>query len=299
MTSNAQAILRSWSFPIGVNVSLFLAAVIYTRGWLRLRAVFPNLIPAWRLAAFFAGILAVWIAVGSPVEAFDELSLTVHMVQHLLLMSVAPPLILLGAPALPLLRGLPESMARGVASPILRSAVVKWFGCFVTHPALCWFAATLALIGWHLPAVFELALRWDWLHEIEHACFFATGLLFWWPVVQPWPSTARWPRWFIPVYLFCATFPCDILSGFLAFCDRVVYSSYLTAPRLFNMSPLQDQECAAALMWSCVTVILLVPAVIVTLENLSPGKRHQRGESWVAFHKIAGQPLDASKLGVS
>ena len=299
MTSEAQVILRSWSFPVGVNGSLFLAALVYTRGWLRLRAVFPDLISARRLAAFFAGILSIWIAIGSPVEAFDDVSLIVHMVQHLLLMTIAPPLILLGAPALPLLRGLPQSIARGVVSPILRWGVVKRFGRFVTHPAICWFAATFALIGWHVPAVFELALRWDWLHEIEHACFFGTGLLFWWPVVQPWPSIARWPRWFIPVYLFSATFPCDILSAFLVFCDRVVYSSYLSAPRLFNMSPLLDQQCAAALMWTCVTMILLVPAVIVTLEILSPGKTHQPGESWVAFHRIAGQPLDASKLGVS
>ena len=119
--------------------------------------------------------------------------------------------------------------------------------------------------------MFELALRWDWLHELEHASFFATGLLFWWPVVQPWPSTPRWPRWSIPLYLFCATLPCDVLSGFLVFCDRVVYSSYLSAPRLFGISPLQDQECAAALMWVWVTIIFLVPAVVVTIaDSLAP-----------------------------
>src|ERR1700722_1650242 len=110
MTSDAQAILESWSAPIGVSVSLCLAALVYTAGWLRIRIVFPNLIPAWRLAAFLAGILSLWIAVGSPLEAFDDVSLSVHMVQHLLLMAIAPPLILLGAPALPLLRGLPRWM---------------------------------------------------------------------------------------------------------------------------------------------------------------------------------------------
>ena len=90
--------------------------------------VFPKLISAWRLAAFLCRNLSVWIAIGSPVEAFDDVSLTVHMVQHLLLMSVAPPLILLGAPALPLLRGLPQPIARGVAGPFLRWGPVKWLG---------------------------------------------------------------------------------------------------------------------------------------------------------------------------
>ena len=143
-----------------------------------------------------------------------------------------------------------------------------------------------------------LALRWDWLHELEHACFFGTGLLFWWPVVQPWPGTARWPRWSIPLYLFCATLPCDVLSAFLAFCDRVVYSSYLSAPRALSISPLQDQEFAAALMWVSVTLIFIVPAVVVTIEILSPRTVYLPGESWGGLQRIPGQPLDASKLEV-
>ena len=299
MTSDTQAVLQSWPLPLGVNLTLCLTSLVYLRGWFRLHAAFPNLISAWRLAAFLAGIVSVWIAIGSPVEAFDDVSLTVHMMQHLLLMAIAPPLILLGAPLLPLLRGLPQSLARGVMGPILRWRLVKYFGRLLTNPAICWLAATFALIGWHVPAVFDLALRWDWLHELEHACFLGTGLLFWWPVVQPWPSTARGPRWSIPLYLFCATLPCDVLSAFLAFCDRVVYSSYLSSPRAFSISPLQDQECAAALMWVCVTVIFLIPAVIVTLQILSPQRADLPEETWAGLQGIPGHPLAASKLEVS
>ena len=108
MTPDAQAIFESWSAPVGVNVALCLAALVYSIGWVRLHVAFRNLISAWRLAAFLAGIVSLWIAIGSPVEAFDDVSLTVHMVQHLLLMAIAPPLILLGAPTLPLLQGLPQ-----------------------------------------------------------------------------------------------------------------------------------------------------------------------------------------------
>jgi putative membrane protein len=296
MTPNAQAILESWSAPLGVNLALCLAALVYARGWFRLHALFPNLISVWRLAAFSAGLVSVWIATASPLNVFDDVSLSVHMLQHLLLMAIAPPLVLLGAPALPLLQGLPQSIARGVLGPFLRRSWVKSVGHFVANPAICWLAATLALIGWHVPAVFELALRRNWLHELEHACFFGTGLLFWWPVVQPWPSTARWPRWSIPLYLFCATLPCDALSAFLAFCDRVVYSSYLSAPRPFNILPLQDQECAAALMWVCVTIIFLVPAVLVTMQSLSPRRSNSEIDTPAGLHRISGQPLDPSKL---
>src|SRR6201997_5732671 len=105
MTSDAQAILQSWSAPFGVNLALAFTIIIYARGWLRLHATFPELFSAWRLAAFLTGIISIWIAIGSPLAAFDDASLTVHMVQHLLLSAVAPPLILLGAPEVPLLRG--------------------------------------------------------------------------------------------------------------------------------------------------------------------------------------------------
>jgi cytochrome c oxidase assembly factor CtaG len=214
-------------------------------------------------------------------------------------MTIAPALILLGAPALPLLQGLPQSIARSVAGPVVRSGFVKSIGHFLTNPAICWLAAALALMAWHIPAVFGLALHWDWLHEIEHASFLGIGLLFWWPVIQPWPSNPRWPRWSIPLYLFCATLPCDALSAFLVFCDRVVYSSYLSAPRVFKISPLQDQEFAAALMWTCVTIIFLVPAAGITIGILSPRGTHSPDTAGSKFRKIAGQPLDISKLEIS
>ena len=275
MTVGAQNLLQTWSAPIGVNVSLCVASLIYIRGWVHLRKVSSNLLSAWRLAAFLAGIVAIWIAIASPFAALDDVSLSVHMIQHLLLMNIAAPLILLGAPVLPLLHGLPMLLARRAIGPIFRWSPIRSLGHFVTNPAIAWFSATLALIVWHIPGVFDLALRSDSLHKFEHATFFAAGLIFWWPVVQPWPSTIRWPRWSIPLYLFAATIPCDILSGFLAFCDRVVYSSYLSSPHLLGMSALQDQQCAAALMWVSVTIIYLLPAVVVTISILSPQGREE------------------------
>ena len=213
----------------------------------------------YRFASFLLGTLCVWIAI-SPVESLVHLSLTFHMVQHLLLMAIAPPLILFGEPIL--------LFYRPVMS-FLRWNVVKRMCHLLTHPAFCWLCASFALIIWHIPIIFEHAMRWHWLHLLERGSFFGAGLLFWWPVLQPWPSIARWPRGVIPLYLFGATLPCDALSAFLVFCDRVVYSS-LHTPRALNLSPIQDQDFAAALMWVTETIILMVPAVVVTLKLLAP-----------------------------
>jgi cytochrome c oxidase assembly factor CtaG len=238
-------------------------------------------------------MFSLWIAVGSPLTAFDDDLLTIHMVQHVLLMAVAPPLILLGAPALPFLHGFPRCFVRGALGPILRWSPIEWLGRTFTRPAFCWLSAMLALIAWHVPALFELGLRSEAWHEVEHACFFATGLFFWWPVIQPWPSVAKWPRWSIPLYLFLATLPCDALSAFLAFCDRVAYRSYLTVPRLLNVSPLQDQECAGALMWVCATFIYLIPAVVVTVQILTPPRIYPAAQAQATLQTIPALPASA------
>jgi putative membrane protein len=116
-------------------------------------------------------------------------------------------------------------------------------------------------------------MRSEGWHAFEYTSFFAAGILFWLPVIDPWPSFARLPRWVVPMYLFLATLPCDALSAFLTFCGRVVYPHYLSAHRLFDISPLGDQECAGALMWVWVTFAYLAPAVVVTIQMLSPHRR--------------------------
>ena len=273
MHSGAHANFQSWSFPVPLTSVLVLVAFAYSLGWFNLRKT-PNSISLGQLGAFMSGLLSLWIALGSPLSAFDHYLLSIHMIEHVLLMTVAPPLILLGAPVLAFRHGFPQPCVRWVLMLFLRWRSVQKLGHILSHPALCWLTAMMALVAWHVPALFALALRSHAWHEIEYACFFVTGLLFWWPVIQPWPSVARWPRWSIPLYLFLATLPCDALSAFLAFCDRVVYSSYLTAPRVFNISPLQDQQCAGALMWTCATFIYLIPAVVVTIQILSPVGAH-------------------------
>jgi len=270
--------LDTWSLPIPVTIVLIVVALVYLRGWYQLRNSLPNVLPAWRLGAFMVGLFSLWAAVGSPLAVLDHQLLTLHMVQHLLLMTVAAPLILMGAPVITLLYAPPQRFVPIVLRPLPRCAPVHWVGRIMTHPVFCWLASTAAVIGWHIPALFALGLHSEGWHAIEHASFLAAGLLFWWPVIQPWPSLANWSQWGIPLYLFLAALPCDALSAFLTFCNRVVYPHYLSTHRLFEISPLGDQECAGALMWVWVTFAYLAPATVVTTQMLSPHKRASKLE---------------------
>jgi len=270
MPPHVHAASESWWFSISLVIAILLTELLYLRGWLRLRSASVKIIPAWRVTSFSLGLFLIWIAVGSPLAALDEQMLTVHMIQHLLLMTFAAPLILLGLPVMPLLHGFPHQFAQAVVDPFFRWPPVQWLGRMLERPTFTLPAATATLVGWHIPAIFALGLQSGAWHLFEQTTFFVAGLLFWWPVVQPWPNAPAEPRWSILLYLFLATLPCDILSAFLVFSERVAYPVYLSASRQSDLSVLTDQQCAGALMWTCITIVYLVPAAILSTQLLAP-----------------------------
>ncbi|HWO39883.1 MAG TPA: cytochrome c oxidase assembly protein [Candidatus Acidoferrum sp.] len=273
--------------PHAVTSAFVATALVYLRGWICLRRAFPTLIAGWRLAAFVSGLVFVWTAIASPIATLDHRSLTIHMMKHLLLMTVAAPLILAGAPAFPLVCGLPKVFIRS-CRPLASLPAQYLEGCLRT-PVLCWLAGTGAVIGWHLPRVFQLGMRSRGIHALEDVSFLAAGLVFWLPIVRSAPRVARSPRWSLALYLFLATLPCDILSAFLVFCNRLVYPFYESTPHMFSPSPLEDQECAGALMWVWVTFAYLIPAVVITLEMLSPSNLQPQRTIHAVAHVPAGR----------
>jgi putative membrane protein len=237
-----------------LDAALASLATAYAWRWHRIRRSAPTKGSVRSLAAFLSGTAILWVTVSSPIAHLDSGHLTGHMIQHLLLGTVAAPLLLLGAPGRVFLHG----RASRVPMRLLASL----------HPAACWFAGTLVVIFWHVPAMFELGMQW---HGLMQATFFAAGLLFWVPVLRPWPTVSRWPLWSVPLYLFMATLPCDALSAFLTFCGRALYPHYAALNETCGgLSPLEDQVRAGALMWFWVTFAYLVPATLVTLDLLSP-----------------------------
>jgi putative membrane protein len=263
----------SWALPIPLAVLIIAIAVLYLGGWRGLSKHSGSVIPFWRAASFFVGLVLIWVAIGSPLAVLDHQFLTAHMVQHLLLMTIAPAFILLGDPVRSFSQGLPNLLALGVVDPSFSWPPLRHLGKFLSNPVVCWLSATAALIAWHVPAIFVLAMQSPSLHSLEHTTFLVAGFLFWWPVIQPWPSVPIWPRWPILLYLFLATIPCDILSAYLTFCDTIVYTSYLRLPLASQLSVLRDQQLAGSLMWACVTIIYLIPAAILTVQLLEQPSR--------------------------
>ena len=275
MTQLHHAALGS-SGSVFLTVVLILTALLYLRGWLSLRPSAVKGTSACRAVSFLLGLSLIWVAVASPIAALDHELLTVHMLQHLLLMTLAPPLIWLGVPVGTLVHGLPQRFVKSMMVPLSQSQGVKRFAKTLGTPKFAWLAACAALLGWHIPTFFTLGMQSAGWHLFEHLSFLATGLLFWQPVVQPSTDASRQDLSMI-LYLFFATLPCDILSGILVFSDRVVYPMYFSSSHLLGFTPLVDQQCAAALMWTCVTIVYFVAGAILTMRILSPRPLPQVG----------------------
>jgi putative membrane protein len=266
----SQAVWSSWALPIWATLDLLITALLYLRGWSKIRRTQPQRFPAWRACCFVAGLFSLWIAIASPLDTLNDQLLVAHMTQHLILMSVVPPLLLLGAPAVPLLRGLPRYVLRDGLGPLFQTPALHRLGRLLTHPAFAWIAMNVAYLGWHTPVAYEFALRNPGWHEVEHACFFLTSLLFWFPVIQPWPSRHRGSRWLMLPYLVGADLVNTALSAFLTFAGTVIYPSYAAMPRTFDISALADQAAAGAVMWVIGSIFYLVPVVAIAGHLLSP-----------------------------
>ena len=273
---NPGDLITRWDIPWAVTTALALTAVIYVRGWREIRDTRPVQFPGWRLGSFLAGILAIFVAVASPLDTFSESLLFMHMAQHFFLMSVAPPLILLGAPLVPMLRGLPRGVIR-VLRPVFASRILHHAGRFLTRPRIAWIAMNAAYLGWHIPKAYEFALASENWHNFEHACFFFTSLLFWWPVIAPWPYRQTGSRWLLLPYLLLADIVNTGLSASLCFLGRLLYPSYGAIPRPFGLSALNDQVAAGAFMWVMGSCVFLIPAIALTMQLLSPRRQRMAG----------------------
>lgn len=256
-----QDIGRSWLLPLWPTLGTMVIGILYVRGWRLARTTRPRELPRWRALCFLAGLVFLWIALASPLDALDQFLLVAHMTQHVLLMSIAPPLLLLGNPVVPLLRGLPRAFVRDELAPWMNSRGVRWMGRLFTNPVFGWLALGLSITIWHVPDAYELALRSNAWHQVEHACFFFGSLAFWWYVVRPWPNRIRSSRWWIIPYVASAKVVLFFVGLVIGLENQVIYPTYAHVPRLFGISALSDQGMAGsemlyvALLASFITLI--------------------------------------------
>jgi putative membrane protein len=221
--------LGAWHFE-PVAISAFLIASGYYVYRLKDGPVEP-----YRVVSFFAGALAILLALISPLDTGADRLLSLHMLQHVLITTIGPPLLLLGLPAFML-------------RPQVRPAVLRRLAGWLTLPFVAAALFTVNMWFWHVPPVYSLALDNLAAHVTMHVAFMATGIIFWWPVIQPLPELTRIGEGARLLYLFVTGFPMGLLALLLLSSGNVVYDHYETVTPLWGISPIEDQQVAGVIM---------------------------------------------------
>jgi putative membrane protein len=235
------AVWQSWTFDPLVLVPLLIAHWLYGRGWLRLRRRERS-----KAALFLAGELALVAALVSPIDALGEMLLSMHMVQHMLLVAVAPPLLLLGQPARTFVAALPGQSMAGLAKITIVRRLLAGLA-FLTRLIPATIIHALALWLWHVPPAFEAALHNDFAHTLEHFSFFGSALLFWYAVLR----SGRVQRTALAGALaaFVTFLHGGLLGGILSLAPVPLYPGYGDRPLVWGLDLLTDQQLAGAIMW--------------------------------------------------
>jgi putative membrane protein len=270
-------ILSAWTFPPTVVLGIILAGVVYVRGLQRLaaRGRLWRTVTGWHVASFTAGLLSIALALMSPIDTLSLSLLSLHMVQHLLLLMIAPVLLILGKPIPVLLLGVPHELARSVARAHARTPWLRRLSYRVTSPIESWLLAAGAMLVWHVPVLYQAALLHSGIHDLEHLSFFVTGLLFWWVAIEPLPGPPRLHYGLRILYTWSMTFPVTALGALLSLTSdqRLVYPIYNTVPRLWGSSALGDQQLAGIIIWLGGGMMYIVAASILFFAMMAEDER--------------------------
>ena len=245
----------TWHGHPSVVIGLLALTGIYLLGVgpLRQRFGWADEVKAWQVTVFLLGILVIFIAVLSPLhELGDNYLFSAHMLQHLLLILVAPPMLIMGTPGW-LLRPL---VSRTWALETAR---------FLTKPVVAFVIFNVVIVFWHLPLLYELALRERGIHILEHLMFLASAAIMWWPILSPLPEVPRASYMVQMLYLFVQPTVSSILGAVITFSDGILYSWYAEAPRIWSISAHDDQQIGGVIMWVPGGLAFLLTLVVVFL----------------------------------
>ena len=239
------ALLHPAAAQVGTGFSVHASTVVgivalggvYEWAGRRVAAAPPNGPSAGQRAAFFLGLLVLFFRLNGPLHDLSDTYLfSAHMVQHLVLTLVVPPLLVAGTPG-------------WMLRPLLRPRAVRRLAEFVTRPGACFLIFNVVLTAWHLPPMYNMALAHHPVHIVQHLFFLAAAVLMWWPLLSPLPELPRLSYPGQMLYCFLMTIPMSVVAICVTMADRILYPAYTVAPRVWGITPMDDQHYGGLIMW--------------------------------------------------
>jgi putative membrane protein len=263
--------LRAWPFDPLVILGLATAAVVYALGSMRLRRA-----GRWskrRAAAFWAGAVALGVALLSPLDAVGETLFSAHMAQHLLLVVVAAPLFVVGRPVAKWLAALPAGPKRTAARA---RAAISFIPRALRRPLVAFGVVTVAMWSWHVPTLYEAAVVNEPVHALEHGSFLIASMLAWSVALRRRRRDVS-NAFGRALFLVAHALQGALLGALLVFASTPLYSVHRGGPALWGLTALQDQQLAGALMWIPPAAVYLVAIAVVLFDAFHTMERRTDG----------------------
>jgi putative membrane protein len=216
----------------------------------------------WRELSFYSGVALTFVVLERPFENWSDKWLSVHMAQHIVLMTVVPPLVVYGRPWPRLWMPFPLSTRRALGGALSGSPSFRRGAGFLTRPAVALVLQSAAVAVWHVPQLYEAAARNEWVHVFEHVCFVAPALVFWGALLEAPPVRARIDHLHRALWFAAAMIPSWILAMMFAFASAPVYTTYPS---------MTDQQVAAGVMWVPGSLTYFIAAFAAFYRWLEPG----------------------------
>jgi putative membrane protein len=260
----------AWSFEPSVLIGVAALAILYLLAWRRGRATGSPHRPGFgRLALFAGGLLVILAALVSPLDDLGDQLLVMHMIQHILLLDIAPILLILG-------------LSKVLLRPVTRRlTIIERRAGYLAHPAFAAFAYIAIMWAWHVPAMYDEALRNTTVHAFEHLCFFTVGALYWWHILSPIRGRMRLDGLGPITYMASTKLFVGLLGIALAFAPASFYPFYEHHPHYWGLSPSEDQSMAGLTMALEQSVVMGIALVYVFVRMLTESEREaQRAERY-------------------
>lgn len=280
-------LLTLWGFDPLWLLLVLIPSLLYARGLVTWENK-PLNWSRWRPYSFYTGQLLITAALISPIDALADDLFTFHMLQHVLIMMMGPPLVLLGAPTTPVLLGLPLKLRQLLVKPLVRHPAVRRLYGFFTFPVIAWSLFVLSTWSWHfVSGAYELSLSNELVHIGQHFSFGFTAFLLWWTIIDPAPLRSKLPYPLRIPILILTLLQNVALGAALTFRGDVLYPYYEERIGLWGLTALEDQQAGGAMMWVLGVMMLMLALVFTFSVWFDKNEKHAREQETI---------LDATQL---
>jgi putative membrane protein len=263
----------SWSIHPSTVIGIAALGAIYI--WRARQASAGETLSPWRKLSFFSSLFVMFASLNGPIHDLSDTYLfSAHMVQHLLLTMLLPPLMIVGIPG-------------WMLRPLIQRRVIGAVARRLTKPAVCFVVFNLTIAVWHIPLFYNAAMDNHNIHIVEHLMFMAAAVMMWWPLTSQLPELPRLSYPGQMLYSFLMTIPMSVVAVYITMADDILYPAYSSAPRITALTPADDQLLGGLIMWIPGGIIFMIIMTVVFF------RWAQRGEDDAASAQVDWKPKAA------